>query len=177
MHDSRSDFVSGTMFSIQLWTARRQKSYVFGDLKLFTFMPACAVENRNAVVSRLYGSAGEMFVRRVGPVAADREHSLCACGSEKVDAAGGRKRPAGGCSCAPTAATAFPPALVLEPGRSPGFVGPCRIFHNVLKIPTEFLLGLCLKRTRRNVTEAQPPPDGSLPYLTPKFVWILFFMS
>ena len=50
MHDSRSDFVSGTTFSIQLWTVRRQKSYVFRDL--FTFMPVSTVENRNAVVSR-----------------------------------------------------------------------------------------------------------------------------
>ena len=133
--------------------------------KIFTFMPAGTVENQNAVVSRLYGSTGEMFVHGccVGSVCdvADREHPFCACGSEKVDVAGGHKRSAGGCFCAPTAEIAFPPALVLEPGRSSGFVGPDRIFHNVLKIFTKFLLilGLCLgmKRTRRNVTEAQPP--------------------
>ena len=61
-------------------------------------------------------------------------------------------------------------ALVLEPNldRSPGLVGSYRIFHNVLKILTEFLLilGLRLKRTRRNVTEAQPPLDGFLPWNT-----------
>ena len=34
--------------------------------KLFTFMPASTVENRNAVVSRLYGNTGETFVRRAG---------------------------------------------------------------------------------------------------------------
>ena len=126
--------------------------------KLFTFMPA--VENQNAVVSRSYGSAGEMFVRRVG--VADREHPFCSRGSEKADAAGGRKRPAGGCSCAPTAVTAFPPIPPSSWNRSPSLVGPCRIF--VLKILTD--PGLRLKRTRRNVTEAQPPPDGFLPWNT-----------
>ena len=49
-----------------------------------------------------------------------------------------------------------------------GLVGPYRIFHNILKILTEFLLvlGLRLKRTRRNVTEAQSPLDGFLPWNT-----------
>ena len=63
----------------------------------------------------------------------------------------------------------------LKPGGfgipSEHLVEPCRIF--VLKILTD--PGLRLKRTRRNVTEAQPPPDGFLEYLTPKFV--LFFTS
>ena len=53
--------------------------------KLFAFMPAGAVENQNAVVSRSYRSTGEMFVHgyRVGVV--DRKHSFCARGSEKID--------------------------------------------------------------------------------------------
>ena len=71
------------MFSIQLWTIRRQKSYVFGDL--FTFMPVGTVENQNAVVSRSYGSTGEMFVHGCCVGVADREHPFCARGSEKVD--------------------------------------------------------------------------------------------
>ena len=54
----------------------------------------------------------------------------------------------------------------LKPGGfgipSEHLVEPCRIF--VLKILTD--PGLRLKRTRRNVTEAQPPPDVFLPWNT-----------
>ena len=78
-----------------------------GISSFLLLLPASTVENRNAVVFRSYGSTGEMFVRRAG--VADRKHPFCARGSEKVDIVGGRKRPAGGCSCAPTAVTAFPP--------------------------------------------------------------------
>ena len=50
-------------------------------------MPASTIENQNAVVSRSYGSTGEMFVRRVSSVCdvADRKHPFCARGSEKID--------------------------------------------------------------------------------------------
>ena len=171
MHDSRSDFVSGTTFSIQLWTIRRQKSYVFGDL--FTFVPASTVENQNAVVSRSYGSTGEMFVHGCRVGVADREHPFCACGSEKIDVAVAMVQATRGRSFLRAHSRASIPAnsaLVLEPGRSPGLVGPYRIFHNVLKILMEFLLILGLrlgmKWTRRNVTEAQPLPDVFLPWNT-----------
>ena len=67
-------------FSIQLWTVRRQKSYVFGNLKLFTFMPTSTVENQNAMVPRLYRSTdeGEMFVHGccVGPAIPAKARTL-----------------------------------------------------------------------------------------------------
>ena len=106
---------------------------------------------------------------------ADRKHPFCARGSEKIDVA------VAVIASDPRAVILARPqpgqhsllansALVLEPGRSPGLVGPYRIFHNVLKILTEFLLVLGLrlgmKWTRRNVTEAQPPLDGFLPWNT-----------
>ena len=102
---------------------------------------------------------------------ADCEHPFCTCGSEKIDIT------VAVVASDPRAAVLARPqprqhsflansALVLEPGRSPGLAGPYRIFHNVLKILTEFLLGLRLKRTRRNVTEAQPLPDVFLPWNT-----------
>ena len=156
---------------IQFWTVRwqNQESYVFGDLKLFTFVPASTVENQNAVVFWLYRSTGEMFVHGCCVGVANCEHPFCTCGSEKVDvtvavvasdpraAVLARPQP---CQHSLLANSTF----VLEPGRSPGLVVPYRIF--VLKILTEFLLGLCLKRTRRNVTEAQPLPDVFLPWNT-----------
>ena len=106
---------------------------------------------------------------------ADCEHPFCARGSEKIDIT------VAVVASDPRAIILARPqprqhsfltnsALVLEPGRSPGLVGPYRIFHNVLKILTEFLLVLGLrlgmKRTRRNVTEAQPSLDGFLPWNT-----------
>ena len=102
---------------------------------------------------------------------ADRKHPFCARSSEKIDVAVAVSDPrAVILACPQPRQHSFlaNSTLVLEPGRSPGLVGPYRIFHNVLKILTEFLLvlGLRLKRTRRNVTEAQPPLDEFLPWNT-----------
>ena len=138
-------------------------------------MPASTVENQNAMVSRLYRSTGEMFVHGCCVGVADREHPFCTRGSEKIDVT------VAVVASDPRAAVLACPqpcqhsllansTLVLEPdlNRSADLVGPYHIFHNVLKILTEFLLGLRLgmNRTRRNVTKAQPLPDVFLPWNT-----------
>ena len=98
---------------------------------------------------------------------ANRKHPFCARGSEKIDVAIAMIDPrAVVLACPQPCQHSRQFCLVLEPGRSPGLVRPYRIF--VLKILTEFLLilGLRLKWTRRNVTEAQPLPDVFLPWNT-----------
>ena len=98
-------------------------------------------------------------LRKVG-IVADRESPFCTHGSEKVNIAVAviASDPRAVALARPQPHP-LPTTLVLEPDLDcpSGFVGPYCIF--ILKILTEFLLILrfCLKRTWRDVTEAQSP--------------------
>ena len=143
-------------------------------------MPASTVENQNAMVPRLYRSTGEMFVHGCCVGVANCEHPFCTCGSEKVDVT------VAVVASDPQAAVLARPQpcqhsrqFYLRPGTRP-FARPCRALPHLCLENSHGISPWALLEAdaaKRDGSPASARRVPSMEYLTPKFVWILFFTS